>query len=644
MSQNHHVDNGKKTHRRARSSISSETAERMPAGAPMDVEDARYDAARARARMTTATMLGAAIGAALRGGLRLGKYALKTTRGGRKATPASMQRVIRASEDVLRYAGFLAAFAGTYVVVDEGLRKKFGAESSARWRCALAGACAGPSLLLTGRDARHYGLAGYIWVRSVVLMTRVAQKSENERLKRVMRVTKYEHGDVALMVGSAAVILSAFIMKPDTVEPAYKHFLDVHGGKSLEEYGALRALCEAKGDEEARALCSKLATSSSWSATDSARDVANRTLASELAVGSGGAIDKLALYRLIFFKNASNPEHFLTHVAKSFASTFSVYLPVYLVPALMIHREKLFSSEKGPDLLGRIAIGSARSALFLSSYVGAAWSGVDVANRVFGRCDKRSLTVGVSMAGLATFVEKKSRRMELAMYCASRALETAALMAVYRGLVPGWVQRQRGDVFLFSLASATIMHCYNAERDVFRSKYLNVLDYIFGSDGHDSQSISHVASYEILFARENSIEGGRRASRGGRRQTVSDDDEVELQTIDTTNDDHRDVTQEEFIQASDAMKDSLGHASVDEILTLYGLYKQATVGDSTLAKRPGILDSKGRAKYAAWEHFLGTKPQLAMNAYVRMVRKLRAAAEFSTPALSPDSQRSTTGE
>jgi acyl-CoA-binding protein len=621
----------------------------MPAGTPMDEEDAVRDAARARARMKTATMRGAAIGAALRGGLRLGKYALKTTRGGRKATPASMERVIRATEDVVRYAGFLAAFAGTYVVVDEGLRKKFGAESSARWRCALAGACAGPSLLLTGSDARHYGLAGYIWVRSIVLLTRVAQKSEDERVKRVTRVTKYEHGDVALMVGSAAVILSAFIMKPDMVEPAYKHFLDVHGGKSLEEYGALRALCEAKGDDEARALCSKLATSSSWSATDSARDVANRTLASELAVGSGGAVDKLALYRLIFFKNASNPEHFLKHVAKSFSSTFSVYLPVYLVPALMIHREKLFSSKKGPDLLGRIAIGSARSALFLSSYVGAAWSGVDVANRIFGRCDERSLAVGVSMAGLATFVEKKSRRMELAMYCASRALETAALMAVYRGLVPGWVQRQRGDVFLFSLASATIMHCYNAERDVFRSKYLNVLDYIFGSDGHDSQSISHVASYEILFARENPIEGGKRVVNrggGGRRpaQTGSDDDEVELQTIDTSDDDRRDVTQEEFIQASHAMKDSLSHASVDEILTLYGLYKQATVGDSTLAKRPGILDSKGRAKYAAWEHFLGTKPQLAMNAYVRMVRELCAAAEFATPALSPDSQRSTTGE
>lgn len=38
----------------------------------------------------------------------------------------------------------------------------------------------------------------------------------------------------------------------------------------------------------------------------------------------------------------------------------------------------------------------------------------------------------------------------------------------------------RIDVFLFSLATSIIMHCYAEERDVFRSKYLNVLDWVFG--------------------------------------------------------------------------------------------------------------------------------------------------------------------
>ena len=163
-------------------------------------------------------------------------------------------------------------------------------------------------------------------------------------------------------------------------------------------------------------------------------------------------------------------------------------------------------------------MGSARSALFLSSYVSAAWSGVDLANRAFGKgtCDGRSLMLGCSFAGLATFIEKKSRRMELAMYCWGREPaeinRPLPLRAVYRGLIPKSIQRQRGDILLFSIASATIMHCYNTERDVFRSKYLNILDYVFGSAGHDSQSISHTPRVMKFYSTPPKLESQRKST------------------------------------------------------------------------------------------------------------------------------------
>ena len=55
----------------------------------------------------------------------------------------------------------------------------------------------------------------------------------------------------------------------------------------------------------------------------------------------------------------------------------------------------------------------------------------------------------------------------------------------------GWVKRdalpKRFDVIIFSAATAAILHCYSDaqghHRDVFRSKYLNVLDFILGSQG-----------------------------------------------------------------------------------------------------------------------------------------------------------------
>lgn len=79
-------------------------------------------------------------------------------------------------------------------------------------------------------------------------------------------------------------------------------------------------------------------------------------------------------------------------------------------------------------------------------------------------------------------IEKKSRRMELALYCFARAIESFAICVTDWGLLERYnlIPPKRIDVFLFSAATAIIMHCYAQERDVFRSKYLNVLDWVFG--------------------------------------------------------------------------------------------------------------------------------------------------------------------
>ncbi len=57
------------------------------------------------------------------------------------------------------------------------------------------------------------------------------------------------------------------------------------------------------------------------------------------------------------------------------------------------------------------------------------------------------------------------------------------------------------------------------------------------------------------------------------------------------------------------------------LLELYGLYKQANVGDVE-GKRPGMLNVKGRAKYDAWAARKGTGKDDAMNAYIKLVDSL----------------------
>ena len=57
------------------------------------------------------------------------------------------------------------------------------------------------------------------------------------------------------------------------------------------------------------------------------------------------------------------------------------------------------------------------------------------------------------------------------------------------------------------------------------------------------------------------------------------------------------------------------------LLKIYGLYKQATVGDNT-EKKPGFGDMIGRAKWDAWNGFKGTASEDAKQQYVDLIQSL----------------------
>jgi diazepam-binding inhibitor (GABA receptor modulating acyl-CoA-binding protein) len=58
------------------------------------------------------------------------------------------------------------------------------------------------------------------------------------------------------------------------------------------------------------------------------------------------------------------------------------------------------------------------------------------------------------------------------------------------------------------------------------------------------------------------------------------------------------------------------------LLTLYAFYKQATVGDVS-GSRPGGFDIVGKSKYDAWAKLKGTSKEMAMQAYIEVVNRLR---------------------
>ncbi|MCG6949411.1 MAG: acyl-CoA-binding protein [Acidobacteria bacterium] len=63
--------------------------------------------------------------------------------------------------------------------------------------------------------------------------------------------------------------------------------------------------------------------------------------------------------------------------------------------------------------------------------------------------------------------------------------------------------------------------------------------------------------------------------------------------------------------------------SNETLLELYGLYKQATVGDVE-GERPSGFDFRGAAKYDAWEKRRGMSSDAAMQAYIDLIDRLAA--------------------
>lgn len=86
--------------------------------------------------------------------------------------------------------------------------------------------------------------------------------------------------------------------------------------------------------------------------------------------------------------------------------------------------------------------------------------------------------------------------------------------------------------------------------------------------------------------------------------------------------------QEEFEEHAEKAKTLPESTSNENKLILYGLYKQATVGDVN-TDRPGIFYQKDRAKWDAWKAVEGKSKDEAMNDYITKVKQLQEEAAAS---------------
>ena len=81
------------------------------------------------------------------------------------------------------------------------------------------------------------------------------------------------------------------------------------------------------------------------------------------------------------------------------------------------------------------------------------------------------------------------------------------------------------------------------------------------------------------------------------------------------------VNSKEFITASEYVKKLKKTPNNEELLNLYGFYKQAVVGDINI-EQPIILNLKGRQKWTIWNSKKGTNQFDAEVEYITIVNIL----------------------
>ncbi len=153
-------------------------------------------------------------------------------------------------------------------------------------------------------------------------------------------------------------------------------------------------------------------------------------------------------------------------------------LPMYI--PLKISTTVLFNSKglvKRPlTTLTDIVVSGLRSSLFLTVYCAGPLRSICFTsqNSIRGGW-KLGLIAGMTCA-LATFLEPKSRRLDLALYCCVHALRSVVLMLYHRGYLPR--PRRWWTTAMHTAAVALLLQQYDARPETLNKKLVSGMGYI----------------------------------------------------------------------------------------------------------------------------------------------------------------------
>ena len=382
-------------------------------------------------------------------------------------------------EEAVRLGVFLGAFSGGYHLVRCQLCNRLGVTPQ---RAALtAGTAAGLSAVFLKRPKRR-AFAGYLAARlaqSALHSARAAREArpverEDSQTRTIARLAESTggvasegdapsetsadghakslrgalesfvgaHGDVLMFALSSAQVMYAYVMRPETLDPGFWNFIVRAGPIDKETLGAVRAQCNGS-PVDLRHLAQYAVPG---------KDPKGWTTGERLP-----CVPCVIMHRDTGCAMCAS--HAVAASADTFRKCFPFYLSIHLVPFCVLNAAKALRNPVGTVTTATGA--TIRSTTFISAFVGSYMASICGLRWLRGGKEHRAAYYAAGIvAGSMLFIEKKSRRGELALYLLPRAADSlVATMAVKR-LVPNV---PHADLLLFALVSGGLMHYFENE-------------------------------------------------------------------------------------------------------------------------------------------------------------------------------------
>lgn len=389
--------------------------------------------------------------------------------------------------DTFRFASFFGVFIGGFKGLNCILRKL--RDTDDHLNGFIAGCISGLALAIDSKD-RRVAVAMYLSTRSL-------QMGYNALMKRRL-VPNWKHGDTLLMALVNVQIIYAFMSYPKSLARSYYNWIynlaDLQSSWGPKARTAMSCLSSISNQNEPpKEIITPLLESSQtmlshalskspaqaifqnvfqyiWSTLSPAQ--APLAFTDPLIANT----HKYEWCAICHPKTTSCTYASMLYAFRCFPKTMKIYLPLNIAMILLWKSDKLLKDPK--EYIKRIITSSIRSSTFITVFAAIAWLPPCYLRHLTGTETKLAYLLNGFLSGSTVILEQpKSRRLELALYCFPRALESLWNIMVDKGYVKALPY---GEVVLFSLSMGLMMTLYQNEPDVVPSNYESVMVRFFG--------------------------------------------------------------------------------------------------------------------------------------------------------------------